>query len=246
MAWDGFLKDMHCKRCGVKLQGQGDGRPAESYAGTYTGLCYKCEKAPVIVLHTYPLDGCKLKEYAPHSPSWRRDRESYHAYDDCPDCKGKGHNIISRSFAQGGSYPSYCTTCFNRFWDHPRRKSRSDEIEEQAGNELAMCYNELFCKELVAHGYKGHYTTKTKIGKRQMRTTSHPDGKKWYEDPDCKGIGEKWLAIYEQHRDAIRACIDNRYPDVVADMYRRSDHNVEKAQVEAEATVKRSEDRATN
>jgi hypothetical protein len=128
--WDGFYPDHECKQCGKALGGTKHGpgsygRPAELYAGTYTGLCYTCQNKNDYVLYIYPLDNAQQISAPPHCPNWRRDRELYIAYADCSDCKGKGRKMISRSFANGGPYPQYCKTCFDRFYNHPLRKAKS-------------------------------------------------------------------------------------------------------------------------
>lgn len=116
----GFLPPHPCKRCGNPLQGMGDGRPAELYLGTYTGLCYTCERGPAYRANIYPLDGAESWSYPPSCPSWRRDRVSYIAYPDCPDCKNHP-GIQGYSHGQYGSYREYCRACVTRFSQHPAR-----------------------------------------------------------------------------------------------------------------------------
>ena len=126
MSWDGMYPPHPCRECGKQLNADG-GHPAELYAGTYTGLCYGCERKPVRIVQSYE-DGAIRLSYAPHCPSWRREREEYQAYPNCPDCDGKGMKIIDRSFAHGGPYPAYCKPCSDRFWNYPPRKLRSDKL----------------------------------------------------------------------------------------------------------------------
>lgn len=124
MSWDGMLPDgITCKRCRKKLNADG-GHPAERYAGTYNGLCYACTSAGAYTESTLP-DGCTIRNVPPHCPSWRRTREVYHAYPDCPDCKGEGYRMVSRSYPQGGPYPAYCEPCTTRFSAHPVRAAHS-------------------------------------------------------------------------------------------------------------------------
>lgn len=118
--WDGMLPPHNCKRCGKPLNADGF-HPAELYMGTYTGLCYACEKAPMYIESTAP-DGGQRLSYPPTSPSHRRERETYIAYPDCPDCEGKGRFYISRSLAQGRGYYRFCRTCTDRWSGHPFRK----------------------------------------------------------------------------------------------------------------------------
>ena len=115
----GMLPRQPCRQCGKPLNG--DGRhPAELYAGTFTGLCYSCQNSGRYVVETYP-DGARLLSFPPHCPSWRRDREEYIAYENCPDCQGKGHITVSRSCSQGGPYPIHCSRCLTRFYKTQER-----------------------------------------------------------------------------------------------------------------------------
>ena len=109
----GFLPKHNCKSCKGPLDTTGD-RPAELYLGTYTGLCNKCTMAGSFVVKEYR-DGALKISYAPHCPSWRRDREEYIAYSDCEICRGTGRLYVSRSMSQGGSYYRYCSQCLNRY-----------------------------------------------------------------------------------------------------------------------------------
>lgn len=116
----GMLPAHNCKQCDKPLNADGY-HPAELYAGTYTGLCYRCERSDVRLLYTAPLDGCQSWEFPPHCPSWRRDRERFLAYPGCEKCKGKGRLWVRRSDTQGGSYSQQCPDCSTRYWDHPLR-----------------------------------------------------------------------------------------------------------------------------
>lgn len=113
-----------CKRCGVVMGGNFDGigwdRPAEIYAGTATGLCDKCMRESDYVLETFE-DGAKRVSVAPTCPSWRRDRTTHIAYDNCPECGGKGY---TRSSGTWGSSNASCKTCYDRYVSYPKRKFR--------------------------------------------------------------------------------------------------------------------------
>ena len=110
---DGFLPPTECYRCATPLQGQYSGHPAERYAGTFNGLCDRCTHAEPIKIGEYD-NGAELWEYAPHCPSWRRDRESFIAFSDCLVCEGRGFTRVSRSDSQGGSYREHCRECSKR------------------------------------------------------------------------------------------------------------------------------------
>lgn len=116
----GMLPAHNCKQCDKPLNADGY-HPAELYAGTYTGLCYKCQNSDVRLIYTAPLDGCQSWEFPPHCPSWRRDRERFLAYPACEKCEGKGRLWVGRSDAQGGSYSQQCPDCSARYWSHPLR-----------------------------------------------------------------------------------------------------------------------------
>jgi len=138
MEWDGFPPEgvkLKCDRCGVELSGRDGDRPAESYLGTYTGLCYTCQNAGPYVVETF-FDGAKRLSYPPSCPSWRRDRELYTAYGDCPTCKGSGTQWWT-SYPSG--YRSYCEACFKRFINHPVRvadRAFEDEVNDQVTDDL--------------------------------------------------------------------------------------------------------------
>ena len=114
-----------CLKCGEPLN-KGGLRPAEIYAGTYTGLCYSCERSSAFCTHVELLDRAEHWDFPPHCPSWRRYREKHVGYSDCPDCDGRGSKWMSRSDARGGSYRTYCDTCFHRYYDNPVRKRPDD------------------------------------------------------------------------------------------------------------------------
>ena len=124
----------NCIKCGKPLNADGN-HPAELYAGTYTGLCYGCEKSSSYVVKEYR-DGAKRISYPPHCPSWRRDREEFIAYDGCPFCKGTGR-FMKYSHGTFGSYPVHCDRCFDRYYNEPLRKwaeTRKKKIYSAAQN----------------------------------------------------------------------------------------------------------------
>ena len=119
-----FRVELHCLRCDKLLNADGY-HPAEVYAGTANGLCYACTAAGPYVEKVYHLDGARSINYPPHCPSWRRDREHFTGYLDCPECKGSGVEGWASSMG-GSSYRHYCKACHERFFGHPLRK-RSTE-----------------------------------------------------------------------------------------------------------------------
>lgn len=110
----GFSPCQNCKKCGNALNKNGD-YPAELYAGTFTGLCYTCERAAPYLLERMS-DGMLLWSFPPHCPSWRRDREFFYGWEDCSACKGKGRILVKRSMRQGGSYSRQCRKCSDKRW----------------------------------------------------------------------------------------------------------------------------------
>lgn len=115
----GFLSPHDCKRCGVPLQGMGEGRPAELYLATHTGYCYPCNDRPPELLYTKKLDGAQVWEYPPHSPAWRRGRETYTGYADCARCGGRG--VTNYPIGYGTPYVS-CDDCLARYDAHELRR----------------------------------------------------------------------------------------------------------------------------
>lgn len=116
----GFLPPADCSHCGQPLQGQGSGRPAELYAGTYTGLCYSCATRAPECTGVAVLDGAQYWEYPPHAPSWRRDREGGHVgYPDCVKCSGRG--VTNWPVSSGTGYIQ-CADCTARYDAQPLRK----------------------------------------------------------------------------------------------------------------------------
>lgn len=128
--WDGFLKgDLECEKCGKELSGKNGSYPAETYAGSYTGLCKDCQNEGAYVVKEY-FDGAKKISHPPLWTSTGRCRDTFKAYDDCDECDGDGMNIIHKSFRDGGKYRAYCEECAERFREHPLRKAR-DEMEDK-------------------------------------------------------------------------------------------------------------------
>ncbi len=111
-----FPAEWRCKVCKKTLNANGL-HPAELYAGTYTGLCYTCEQKPYYVAKTYALDDAMILSYPPSCPSWRRNRETYYAFGECPACKGTG--ITSALYA---NHREQCKDCLNRYFTHPLRE----------------------------------------------------------------------------------------------------------------------------
>lgn len=108
----GMLPAQRCTKCGKPMNADGN-HPAELYAGTFTGLCYDCQSDPAYTVKTFET-GAKLVSHPPHCPAWRRDREMFIAFDDCPECKGRGYKMNQRGFGSGGPYPEYCRLCSDR------------------------------------------------------------------------------------------------------------------------------------
>lgn len=111
-----------CKNCGAELSRTD--RPGELYAGTYTGLCYKCQNSGPFVV-AYLGNGFKRWSFPPHCPSWRRDREEFVGQEGCTLCGGKGRKMIYRPYGQGGPYPENCKTCWPKYLEILEEKGRA-------------------------------------------------------------------------------------------------------------------------
>ena len=201
MSWDGTVPGIKCKGCGVLLGEAGGGPIAENYMGTYNGLCYKCTSVGPYVETIYLLDGAIQVNYPPHSPSWRRDRETYHAYVDCPDCYGKGMKMVSRSMARGGSYPSYCNTCFERYHYQQERQAMNEEITER-NEELFNAHSDQFDEWLKENSLAIPEDTMTDEQNR-LATTERDRIRGLYKAARAKTIQE----IYNTYQ-AARAHVD--------------------------------------
>jgi len=146
---NGMLPAHNCKQCGKPLNADG-GHPAELYAGTYTGLCYSCERSDERLIKTDPLDGCQTWEFPPHSPAWRRTRERFLGFTGCKTCSGKGRLWIGRADSQGGSYTQQCPDCSARYWSHPLRL-----WESRRWGTIRKAAENLYHKELKRFGAVG-------------------------------------------------------------------------------------------
>lgn len=134
-SWDGRIADpgeIPCKACGKPLNAAGM-YPAETYMGTFNGLCYPCTGAGPFLLETEH-DGAEWWSHPPHCPSWRRDRERFLTYADCDAVRPVGREVVpascyrtkgavhvSRSDAHGGSYNESCGACWARWSADPIR-----------------------------------------------------------------------------------------------------------------------------
>lgn len=119
---DGMLAGpgvLPCRGCGNGLDADG-GHPAERYAGTFTGLCYTCERSQAFDTGERSTSGAQLWSHPPHAPSWRRDRETFDWFPDCtnPKCQ-HGRIWISRPNTIGGDYTTACPSCWKRHFEHP-------------------------------------------------------------------------------------------------------------------------------
>ncbi len=119
-----YPSDWACLGCGAKLNADG-GHPAELYAGTFNGLCYSCTAKPRYLERVHLLDGAYEWNYAPHCPSWRRDREREIGFPDCAECQGFGVAGF-RSHHRRSS----CKSCWDRYIKHPERVSFWQRMRE--------------------------------------------------------------------------------------------------------------------
>lgn len=163
---EGMLEELKCKECNSEL---GKVNPAEAYAGTYTGLCYNCERAPVRVLTVYTYDNAKRLSYPPTSPSWRRDRKVYIAYEDCKQCLGLGRIRVYQSFARGGPYYKYCTRCYTRYYNnridyHNHYRKHEEETFKPYREKL----NQLYLKLRNKYPHREQYIRDKLLGRYKI------------------------------------------------------------------------------
>lgn len=149
MSWNGFLpKGVKCKKCGAVLEGEGEGRPAESYLGTYTGLCYPCTDQPAYATGEVYKSGAVEYSHRPSCPSHRRDRETYFQFEGC-DCD---HGSVWKHSAGpfGGSYRSECEKCSKRHYEHPAIVAEA-QARSKRGWKLRV-FGAMAEKKLIATG----------------------------------------------------------------------------------------------
>jgi hypothetical protein len=178
-----------CRGCKKPLNATG-GRPAELYAGTYTGLCYDCEGAGPFVLSIYPLDGARAMSYPPSCPSWRRDRETYTAYEDCGTCKGSG--VEGMTYANWSTHRNYCQACSTRFHGHPIRARRGDR-----GSALVKAADAVYQAELERIA---RLTLPKKPRKKDLNAAKAAASR----SPRFLAIRNEILARYERARERLR------------------------------------------
>jgi hypothetical protein len=124
-----FPADWTCRVCGKRLNADGH-HPAELYAGTFTGLCYGCERGAAYVVPDSELpDGARRVSHPPSCPSWRRDRTEHWAYPDCEECGGMGARM---RYGRNGQYTEYCRPCLTRV-SVPRRTNEVALLRTIAG-----------------------------------------------------------------------------------------------------------------
>lgn len=138
MAWNGFLpKGTKCKACGAVLQGEGEGRPAESYAGTYTGLCNACTGAAPYDTGEVLTSGAHVWSHPPHAPSWRRERETHYGFMGCAHCRGTG----------SPGYGRQCPDCLRRHEEHPAVAEERERA--RIGHEAWLRWKKVAEKEVL-------------------------------------------------------------------------------------------------
>lgn len=130
MAWNGFLPPHNCRNCNQPLSGENGPRPAELYAGSYTGLCYKCQQLDKAIVHTSTLDGALRVTYRAENYSGLGSRVSYVAYPDCPVCNGDGR--IKGAYSSSACCYRYsrCQECWARFSAEPHRRAFIDDCQK--------------------------------------------------------------------------------------------------------------------
>lgn len=185
-----------CKKCGKDLGGgKMDGsyaRPAELYAGTYTGLCYSCQNSGPYLETTF-FDGIERWNFPPHCPSWRRDRETYVFRPGC-DCE-KGRRIVSRHPMYGGSYFIQCEQCSEAWANNPIRKAYGEwqsmpykVVKFFQDKVNAMAYQDVIERAKADGKLKG-LRKNSKAWKDAVRELSM-DKDYWEQD--------KWLTYYNE------------------------------------------------
>lgn len=136
-----FPADWCCVGCGKQLNADGN-HPAETYAGTYNGLCYPCTSKGPFIVGQRVIDSGVVWSYPPHCPSWRRDRESKVFYWDCPTCGGYGkrdHHVgYGTVRCDTCSHRAYSTGPQHESWEW-RRRAREAAQARFERRLIALC-----------------------------------------------------------------------------------------------------------
>jgi hypothetical protein len=119
---DGFLAPpgvVPCSNCGTMLNPNGH-RPAETYAGTATGECYRCQARPAFFTGTRHASGGEIWSHPAHCPNWRRDRELFTFWPGlAPHGCDHGRRWKSGTYMTGGSFTVQCVECWAEHAKHP-------------------------------------------------------------------------------------------------------------------------------
>lgn len=137
-----YESGLTCRQCGKALDGPNGNNPAETYAGTYNGLCYPCTSAQGYITHVDVLDDALHWSYPPHLPSWRRDREHQIGYADCRMCGGGG---FSWAHGQHVRHRVACRPCMVRHSQHPGRQHRY-ELQRMLAEAAQRSYEAGICR----------------------------------------------------------------------------------------------------
>ncbi len=188
--------DWFCGRCAKPLNADGN-HPAEIYAGTFNGLCYGCTSAGPYVAAVTALDGCRRVSWPPHSPSWRRDRESHYGYEGCGTCGGMGIVLPAYRSPDNGGGKS-CPDCLARYAAHPQRAGWSQWSERimqscQAAFERAWDY------------YAGTPKKCTAKRREELRAAfAGPDRE--HQTPEFAELKAAYMAGYRRVRELVSGC----------------------------------------
>lgn len=223
----GFYPKHPCKNCGTLLQGFGDGTPAETYAGTYTGLCYRCSNIEKVVMKVSALDNAYHISYAPLNPSWRRDRTNEIGYLDCDLCKGEGR--IYQGYHNWSRQFHSCIKCKGRYYGHPLRKAYCEERDRKFES-LYRAATIAFAAN-IEQRYGEHYRIEPKAkvkGRGKNKTKYRTRSKVWtvgylQNATDEVQLAYKntalvYFAAYETKRMALEKRMGAKHAVAIADM----------------------------
>ena len=118
--WDGHIHpswDPRCRNCDAPLSGADGPRPAETYLGTYNGLCYPCTLSGMR-LERLRSDGLREYSFPPYLSSWRRDRQTVLVRPYCVECGGSP--TYGRERLRHGVSYRQCWTCLRGRTDRSR------------------------------------------------------------------------------------------------------------------------------
>lgn len=186
-----------CLTCGKPLNPNGH-RPAETYAGTFTGECYSCQGRGAFFTGVTFASGAQVWSHPPHCPAWRRDRETFTYW---PGCEGQGcatGRVMKNSAGPfGGQHSAQCPACWAKHEAHPTtvEEYRAREARNVASREWERRVIAEAKKRLAAVGKKFDAVPDTDLDFLRVRTEVLALAPARPEGETCPPFPEGWAEL---------------------------------------------------